>query len=96
VTGRWEGLWDGGAIGRGRIEMVLEQSGTRVAGELAMTGVQAISAVDGPLEGQVSGLTFSFSQPTGILEGQMEIQGDEMIGQTTGRLRVALRVRRQP
>ena len=96
VSGVWEGLWNGGAIGRGRISLTLKQEGTRVTGMLAMSGAPAISATDGRVTGVVVGTTFSFEQPGGFIEGDMAVVGEEMSGDATGRIRAALWLQRQP
>ena len=96
VTGAWDGEWDGGSIGTGHIEMTLQQSGDRVLGELTIGGVQAISATDGRVDGRVSGDRFRFTQPAGVVEGELEVHGDQMVGMSTGRLKMALRLSRQP
>lgn len=96
MSGVWEGVWNGGVIGRGRITLTLTQAGTHVTGMLRMSGATAISATDGRVEGVVAGTTFSFEQPGGFIEGDMAVVGEDMTGDTTGRIRVALRLRRQP
>ena len=96
VSGVWEGTWNGGAIGRGRITLTLTQAGTKVTGSLKMSGATAISATDGPVKGVVSDTTFSFEQPGGFIEGTMAIVGEDMSGETTGRIRATLQLRRQP
>ena len=96
VTGTWEGLWDGGAIGAGRISLVLEQTGTAVTGELAISGLQAISATDGPIEGRVNGQVFTFQQPAGVVEAELVVAGEQMSGYATGRLLLGMRLQRQP
>jgi hypothetical protein len=95
VRGAWTGTWDGGAVGHGTIEMVLKQEGTRVAGELTLAGVPALSATDGPLDGSVQANRFSFQQHAGVVEADLEVRGDEMVGYASGRLRMALRLQRQ-
>lgn len=95
LTGAWDGEWDGGSIGTGHIGMTLQQSGDRVLGDLSIGGVQAISATDGRVEGRVIGDRFRFTQPAGVIEGELEVHGDQMIGQATGRLKMALRLTRQ-
>jgi len=96
LSGVWEGTWNGGAIGRGRITLTLRQAGTRVTGSLKMSGAPAISATDGPVQGVVAGTTFSFEQPGGFIEGDMAVIGEDMSGDATGRIRAALWLRRQP
>jgi hypothetical protein len=95
VTGMWDGTWNAGIVGAGTIELRLQQKGTVVTGQLEMSGVQAISATDGPLEGKVSGNVFSFKQAAGVIEGAMTVSGEEMVGNATGRFRAALSLRRQ-
>jgi len=96
VTGTWEGVWTGGVMGGGRIAMTLTQSDTLVTGTLSMTGLPAISATDGKLEGRVGGNTFRFRQPDGVIDAAMTVAGDEMDGVATGTLRLTLSLRRQP
>jgi hypothetical protein len=96
LSGVWEGTWNGGPIGRGRITLTLTQAGTKVAGSLRMSGATAISATDGPVEGVVTDTTFSFEQSAGFMQGDMAIAGEEMSGETNGRIKAALRLRRQP
>ena len=80
LSGVWEGTWNGGPIGRGRITLTLTQAGTKVTGSLKMSGATAISATDGPVEGVVTDTTFSFEQPGGVMQGDMAIVGEEMSG----------------
>jgi hypothetical protein len=96
LSGVWEGTWNGGPIGRGRIALTLTQAGTKVTGTLKMSGATAISATDGPVQGVVTDTTFSFEQSGGFMQGDMAIAGEEMSGETTGRIKAALRLRRQP
>ena len=96
LSGVWEGMWNGGPIGRGRITLTLTQAGTTVTGSLKMSGATAISATDGPVEGVVNDTTFSFEQPTGVMQGDMVIAGEDMSGDATGRIKATLWLRRQP
>ena len=96
VNGVWEGHWNGGTIGAGHIALTLKQVGFRVNGDVSISGVTAISATEGPIDGWISGDTFSFQQKAGVLEGEMTVKGDAMDGFTTGRLKVAVTLRRQP
>jgi len=96
LSGVWEGTWNGGPIGRGRITLTLTQAGTKVTGSLTMSGATAISATDGPVQGVVTDATFSFEQSSGFMQGDMDIAGEEMSGETTGRIKAALRLWRQP
>ena len=67
-----------------------------MAGSLKMSGATAISATDGPVQGVVTDTTFSFEQSAGFMQGDMAIAGEEMSGETNGRIKAALRLRRQP
>ena len=96
LSGVWEGTWNGGPVGRGRLTLTLTQTGTRVTGSLKMSGATAISATDGPVEGVVTDTTFSFEQPGGFMQGEMAIVGEDMSGDASGRVKAALRLRRQP
>ena len=97
LSGVWEGTWNGGPIGRGRITLTLTQAGTNVTGSLKMSGATAISATDGPVQGVVTDTTFTFEQPSGgVMQGDMAVVGEDMSGETTGRIKATLRLRRQP
>jgi hypothetical protein len=96
VNGVWDGTWNGAAVGRGRIILDLRQEGTNVTGRLRIFGAPAISATDGPIGGVISGNTLAFSQPEGVVEGEMTVADDTMVGQATGRLKMGLRLRRLP
>jgi hypothetical protein len=97
LSGVWEGTWNGGPIGRGRITLTLTQVGTNVTGSLKMSGATAISATDGPVQGVVTDTTFTFEQQSGgVMQGDMAIVGEDMSGETTGRIKAMLRLRRQP
>ncbi len=61
-----------------------------------MVGATAISATDGPVNGVISGTTFSFNQPEGAMEGEMVVVDETMSGQAIGRLKAGLSLRRQP
>jgi hypothetical protein len=97
VNGEWEGTWEGGTIGAGVIRLSLRHEGYRVSGHLAMSGAPAISATDGPIEGVLTDSVFSFSQQGGggVMEGHLRVEGDQMVGAATGRLRAVLSLRRQ-
>ena len=75
LSGLWEGMWNGGPIGRGRITLTLTQAGTKVTGSLTMSGATAISATHGPVQGVVTDATFSFEQSSGFMQGDMDIAG---------------------
>ena len=96
VNGIWNGTWNGGAVGRGHIILDLKQKGTDVTGTLRIFGAPAISATDGPISGVIAGNTFAFTQPAGVVEGEMNVVDDTMVGQATGRLKLALSLRRLP
>jgi hypothetical protein len=96
VTGVWDGIWNGAAVGRGRIILDLKQEGTNVTGRLRIFGAPAISATDGPVSGVISGTTFAFFQPEGFVEGEMDVGDETMTGQATGRLKMGLSLRRLP
>jgi len=84
VTGVWEGTVQGsggaGGIYTARIELVLQQKGAKVNGEL-----KGVANVSGPIpiEGTVSGDTFSFHQvdPGPKTDAVLQVKGDEMTGE---------------
>jgi len=96
VSGVWDGEWDGGFAGHGFIELTLTQTDTRVVGTLKINGAPAISATDGALEGHVIGDRFRFNQPVGAVDADLAVAGEEMRGQATGRLKIAMILHRRP
>ena len=95
VTGVWEGTVTGtggagGGIYSAPIELVLQQNGTKVTGELkgGVANVPGIiygqtSPTPIPIEGTVSGDRFSFHQvnPGPKMEVVLQVKGEEMTGE---------------
>jgi len=79
VTGVWRGEFrPAGSNGGATIELSLQQSGPRVSGEIKFS---PFTLFNGLIEGTVSGDTFRFrAQRTGV-SGELQVNGDEMIGQ---------------
>jgi len=103
VTGTWEGTTrpiSGSAGGSaGAVMFVLQQQGEKVTGEMKFRGVaEGVSALVGgvPIEGTVSGDTFTFHEMTGPdAHGEFQVSGDEMIGSMTRLTTLAATLRRQ-
>jgi len=98
VTGSWEGTYTGTG-GSGGVRFVLQQQGAKVTGEMKFRGVaEGVSALVGgvPIEGTVSGDTFTFHEMTGPdAHGEFQVSGDEMIGSMTRLTTLAATLRRQ-
>jgi len=76
VTGTWR------TTEGGRFELDLEQEGSKVKGSMRLAGLPGVSNLSGPIDGTVSGDTFSFKGPS--TTGEMTVNGDEMIGAVRG------------
>jgi len=83
ITGKWVGSWvaTNPALGSGRIEMTVKQTGSQYSGNLLVTG----SPTDptGPTQGIVSGNEVRVIRPTN-LTGSLTVQGDTMKGNVNG------------
>ena len=79
VTGLWRGEFrPAGSNGGATIELTLQQSGPKVNGEIKFS---PFTLFNGPIEGTVSGDTFRFRAPRTGVSGELQVNGDEMIGQ---------------
>jgi hypothetical protein len=78
VTGVWEGEWQIAGVARGSLAMTLVQRAAEVAGEVALTLGQGLQG--GPIEGRVSGSTFTFRGEGGFA-GEATVEGGRMTGQ---------------
>ena len=78
MTGVWQGTYSR-TMGSGTMELTLQQNGAKVTGQAR---VSSLSALDGPIEGNVGGDTFRFRHPRG-LSGELQVNGDEMTGTGT-------------
>jgi len=77
VTGTWYGR------GGGSFNFDLKQQGSTVKGLLQIRGVTGFGDPSGPIEGTVGGDVFRFRATRGSVEGEMTVNGDEMIGLIT-------------
>ena len=93
VTGRWRGTWRG-AGGSGDIWLDLRQDGAKVTGELRTTGTDQTIRRDGPIEGRMSGNSFTFHSVRHTLTGELSVSGDSMDGTVVGNVRWATHLRR--
>ena len=68
----------------GDMELVLEQRGAKVTGAMRFPGGGVVywarSREGVPIEGTVSGDTFSFYEVGGSARGEFQVNGDEMTG----------------
>jgi hypothetical protein len=74
VTGTWIGTIELTTLRSFRL--TLRQNGAKVTGE---TAAAPASPLVGPVQGVVSGDVFTFTLPSGA-RGEMQVDGDEMIG----------------
>jgi len=86
VTGVWRGSFgnSNAAGGGGPVELTLQQSGTKVTGQLS----GSLNSVVGgrvPIEGTVNGDMFRFHDLRGGVTGAVQVSGDEMNGSGTAR-----------
>ena len=96
ATGRWSGMVLGHGTVGGRFDMVLRQTGAKVAGDLKLAGGDA-TLLDGPVEGTIQGDLLKFSRPDGRLRGEAVVAGDQMSGTVIYRGSTrTLRLQRQP
>ena len=89
VTGVWRGSFSSSGTGTasgggGPVELTLQQSGTKVTGQLSGS---LMSVVGGrvPIEGTVNGDMFRFHDLRGGVTGAVQVSGDEMNGSGTAR-----------
>ena len=83
VTGTWNGRSEGGGPMEGSFNFDLKQEGSKVTGLLQYRGCTGRGDPSGPIEGTVGGDVFRFRNTRGSLEGEMTVNGDEMIGLIT-------------
>ena len=81
VTGVWRGTYLR-VGGSGNLELTLQQSGPKVTGRATSAG-QFIGAINGAIEGTVSGDTLRFRDSRGRVIGEAQVNGDEMTGSAT-------------
>ena len=92
VTGVWRGTYLR-VGGSGNLELTLQQSGPKVTGRATSAG-QFIGAINGAIEGTVSGDTFRFRAERGG-SGELHVNGDEMTGSGSAPVQVTIQLRRQ-
>ncbi len=83
VTGSWAGQWGytNASLGGGQINMTVTQTGSKVSGNMTVTGTPVDR--NGPVSGLVSGNELRVLYPTSIT-GRLVVQGDTMSGQIDG------------
>ena len=97
VTGTWYGAsaGGGGAAQGGSFNFDLKQQGSTVKGLLRYRGATtSVGDPSGPIEGTVGGDVFRFRDHRGSLEGELTVNGDEMLGlisTSSGRRPISLR-----
>ena len=77
VTGVWKGTTFGG-VGGSDIELSLQQSGPKVTGDVRISGGNF--RANGPIKGSVSGDMFRFEEQRRQVIGEVQVNGDEMVG----------------
>ena len=94
VTGVWTGTVSGG-LGGGEIRLELQQNGPNVTGHIQAEGRQAsFGTASGPIEGRVSGDTFTFKDTRGGLTAELIVKGDEMRGTASASTQYKVELRR--
>ena len=83
ISGKWVGSWvaTNPALGSGRIEMTVKQTGSQYSGNLLVTGTPTNPS--GFTQGIVSGNQVRVLRPTD-LTGDLTVQGDTMKGNVQG------------
>jgi hypothetical protein len=88
LTGHWEGAWvpfQGGQFYSGDVRLDLQQDAGRVTGTILWTRAQSQKGRGAPIEGTVSGQTFTFDV-TGMpgVIGDFLADGDRLDGRLSG------------
>ena len=83
VTGTWAGSWvySPESAGSGQIKMTMQQTGSKVTGNVEVSGAQMPRS--GPVHALVSGNQLQLLYPTGVT-GSLTVQGDTISGQLGG------------
>jgi hypothetical protein len=84
VTGTWNGSIPGGGNASGDLLLELEQQGSTVKGSIRLNLISAgagYGTVPRLIDGTVAGDVFRFKDRNGRVEGELTVNGDEMIGQ---------------
>ena len=94
VTGTWVGNWTASA-GSGWMRLELRQNGAKVTGDLRLMGTEVNR--DGPIEGRVSGESFTFARVGTATRttGELSVSGDTMHGTVFGLIRLTADLRRE-
>ena len=79
VTGVWKGKYVSGSSGD--LELSLRQSGPKVTGDVRISGGNF--RANGPIEGSVNGDMFRFQEKRRQVIGEVQVNGDEMVGSGT-------------
>ena len=82
VTGAWTGSYDVGG-NAGPIKFNLKQSGSRVTGDMNISGTNRQSG--GPVEGMLNGDVLSLRNIATSATFDVIVKGDEMTGSISGR-----------
>lgn len=102
VTSVWQGRWvRSGGVGTGDVEFAPSAAGPKVTGTVELpTGGASIPGMssDGiPIEGSVSGDTFTFHELRGQkMQGEFQVNGDEMSWSWVRLIMQKATLRRQP
>ena len=81
VTGSWYGIMSGSGVGvTGDVWLELTQRGSVVEGSLRLKDSGRTADVSSPIEGTVGGDVFRFKDKRGAVEGEMTVNGDELLG----------------
>jgi len=86
-----DGVWSGHLVGGAPVRMTLQQTGTRVTGNLDVGGR---ADLDGPITGQVQGNTLKLEEKSGYGSAPLlTVKGDRITGTVAGTMLDLQRVR---
>jgi len=95
VTGTWAGNWvySPESAGSGQIKMTMQQTGSKVTGNVEVTGTQMPRS--GPIHALVSGNHLQLLYPTGVT-GYLTVEGDTISGELGGLTPANVKMKKVP
>jgi|SRR5215475_5084862 len=95
VTGVWRGnVTRPGSYGPGSLELVLQQNGPKVTGQLSFSPGPAKNE---PIEGTIAGDVLRFQTAKKQITGELQVNGDDMVGSgIVGSIPASFNLSRQP
>ena len=95
VTGTWVGDWvySPASLGSGQIKMTMQQTGSKVTGNVEVTGTQMPRS--GPIHALVSGNHLQLLYPTGVT-GYLTVEADTISGELGGLTPANVKMKKVP